>query len=363
MGSIFLEYGLFLAKTITIVIGILMVFGFVAAIAASKKKNKENSYIEIENLNDKFEELQDSLEAELLDKAEYKKLQKERKKHKKLSEKSRKKQKKTKPKQAAEDLAEPDQETAKPRIFVLTFNGDLEASSTDNLREEISAILSVATEQDQVFVRLDSPGGIVHNYGFAAAQLQRIKQHHVNLVISVDLVAASGGYMMACVANKIIAAPFAIIGSIGVLAQLPNFNKLLQKHDIEIEHHTSGEYKTTLTSLGKNTEKGRNKFIQELEDTHGLFKEFVKFNRPTLDVKQIATGEYWYGLQALDLKLIDEIKTSDDYLIEQSKNCDIYSIEYKINESLRDKLHGALSRATNLILSKFLYNRNAAIIS
>jgi serine protease SohB len=357
MNEIFWAYGLFLAKAITVVIGIIVVFAFIAAIAISKKKNKESNYIEIENINDKLEELQDNLESELLDKAEYKKLQKERKKQKKLEEKSKKKQKKSKKKN--KDIDEED----KPRIFVLTFIGDLEATTTDNLREEVSAILSVAKEQDQVFVKLDSHGGVVHNYGFAAAQLQRIKQHNINLVVSVDLVAASGGYMMACVANKIIAAPFAIVGSIGVLAQLPNFNKLLQKHDVEIEHHTSGEYKTTLTMLGKNTEKGRNKFIQELEDTHGLFKEFVKFNRPVIDLRKIATGEYWYGLQALDLKLIDEVKTSDDYLIEQSKTCNIYSIEYKIHESLKDKLHGALSKATNLVLSKLVNNKNKAMLA
>ncbi len=343
MGDFLLEYGLFAAKALTIIIGILVIVAFFIAMVVSKKKHKEENYIEIENINNKLEDLQENLESEILDKADYKKLQKSRKKEKKLKEKAKKKLEKN-----SIDL----QETVTSRIFVLTFNGDLNASETDNLREEITAILTIATENDEVLVKLESNGGIVHNYGFAAAQLQRIRQHNVNLVISVDLVAASGGYMMACVANKIIAAPFAIVGSIGVLAQLPNFNKLLQKHDIDIEHHTSGEYKTTLTMLGKNTEKGREKFITELEDTHTLFKEFVKHNRPMLDLKKIATGEYWYGLQALDLKLIDDIKTSDDYLIEKSKDHDIYAIEYKIHESLKEKISNILSKTIHLVLDK-----------
>ncbi len=343
MGDFLLEYGLFAAKALTIIIGILVIVAFFIAMVVSKKKHKEENYIEIENINNKLEDLQENLESEILDKADYKKLQKSRKKEKKLKEKAKKKLEKN-----SIDL----QETVTSRIFVLTFNGDLNASETDNLREEITAILTIATEHDEVLVKLESNGGIVHNYGFAAAQLQRIRQHNVNLVISVDLVAASGGYMMACVANKIIAAPFAIVGSIGVLAQLPNFNKLLQKHDIDIEHHTSGEYKTTLTMLGKNTEKGREKFITELEDTHTLFKEFVKHNRPMLDLKKIATGEYWYGLQALDLKLIDDIKTSDDYLIEKSKDHDIYAIEYKIHESLKEKISNILSKTTHHVLDK-----------
>ncbi len=346
MSDFLLEYGLFAAKTLTIILGILTVIAFFVAMVVSKKKHREDNYIEIESINDKLEDLQDNLESEILTKADYKKLQKSRKKEKKSDEKAKKKL----AKQTGEDL-----ETEKPKIFVLTFNGDLNASETENLREEITAVLTVASSNDEVFVKLESNGGIVHNYGFAAAQLQRIKQHNVNLVVAVDLVAASGGYMMACVANTIIAAPFAIVGSIGVMAQLPNFNKLLQKYDIDVEHHTSGEYKTTLTMLGKNTQKGREKFILELEDTHNLFKEFVKHNRPIVDLTKIATGEYWYGLQALDLKLIDDIKTSDDYLIEKSKDHDVYSIEYKIHESLKEKISNVLSKTTHHILEKLTH--------
>ncbi|MGD0465939.1 MAG: protease SohB [Gammaproteobacteria bacterium] len=344
MSDFLFEYGLFATKALTIVLGILITLAFFVAIVLSRKKEKEESYLEIENINDKFEDLQDNLESEILSKSDYKKLQKLRKKEKKQEEKAKKKSNK----QDNVKLLEEE----RPRVFVLRFCGDLTASPVENLREEITAILMVAKETDEVLILLESGGGIVHNYGLAAAQLQRIKEKNIKLVASVDLIAASGGYMMACVANTIIAAPFAIVGSIGVLAQLPNFNKLLQKHNIDIEHHTSGEYKSTLTMLGKNTDKGRDKFIAELEDTHKLFKEFVKNNRSQVDLKKISTGEYWYGLQAMDLNLIDGIKTSDNYLIEKCKDHDVFSVEYKIHESLKEKLSNILSKSVQHVLSK-----------
>jgi serine protease SohB len=357
VGNFLLEYGLFAAKTLTIIVGILTIIAFSFAIINFKRKHKEENYIEIENINHKLENLQESLELEILSKSDFKKLLKSRKKEKKLKEKNKSK--------ASANSNNESEETENPKIFLLKFSGDLHASHTDNLREEITAILSVAKQNDQVLLKLESNGGIVHNYGLAAAQLQRIKQNNIRLVVSIDLIAASGGYMMACVADKIIAAPFAIVGSIGVLAQVPNFNKLLQKHNIDIEHHTSGEYKTTLTMLGKNTEKGRQKFITELEDTHKLFKEFLKYNRTNLNIDQVATGEYWYGLQALDLNLIDEIRTSDDYLLERKSSHDIYSIEYKVHVSLRDQITNILSQVvyntTNMVIQKLTNKTKAPI--
>jgi serine protease SohB len=208
----------------------------------------------------------------------------------------------------------------KKRIYVINFNGDMRASATENLRQEITAILSIADkDKDEVVVNLESPGGMVHGYGLAASQLARIRQHNLPLTICVDKVAASGGYMMACLANTIIAAPFAIIGSIGVVAQLPNFHRLLDKWDIDYEVLTAGEYKRTLTVFGENTDAGRQKFIADLEDTHTLFKEFVSDYRPSLDIEKVATGEHWYGKQALGLGLVDKLMTSDEYLLTRVK--------------------------------------------
>jgi len=211
---------------------------------------------------------------------------------------------------------------------VLNFHGDLRAAAVASLREEVTAVLTAAQPEDEVMVRLESVGGLVHAYGLAAAQLLRIRDRRIKLTVAVDKVAASGGYLMACVADRIIAAPFAILGSIGVIAQLPNFNRLLKKHDIDYEQFMAGEFKRTVTLFGENTDKGRHKFQEEIEVTHTLFKEFVKSHRPQLDLDQVATGEYWYGTRALEHRLADELRTSDDYLLDASASADLYEVTF-----------------------------------
>ncbi|HWY24630.1 MAG TPA: protease SohB, partial [Nevskia sp.] len=234
----------------------------------------------------------------------------------------------------------------RPRLFVLDFHGDLNASHVEALREEISALLQVARPQDEVLLRLESAGGVVHGYGLAASQLRRIRERGLRLTVAVDKVAASGGYLMACVADRVVAAPFAIVGSIGVVAQLPNFNRLLREKHIDFELHTAGEYKRTLTLFGENTNAARVKFREELDQTHALFKSFVAANRPQLPLQQVATGEHWYGTQALELKLVDELRTSDDWLLEKVKDADVYELHYRLRRSLRDQLMGGVARLT-----------------
>ena len=335
MGEFFFNYGLFAIKAFTLIFLIVIGLGFIASLIANKNKDRE--CIEIEKMNDHFDALRNALESEILPKREYKRVIKSRKNEEKISKKSKKKEK---------------QEKEKKRLYLLRFDGDLHASEVDNIRKAITAILTFAKPNDEVLVVLESSGGLVHNYGLAASQLKRIRDKHIHLTVAVDLVAASGGYMMACVANKIIAAPFAIVGSIGVLAQLPNFNRLLNKVNVDVEHHTAGEYKSTLTMFGKNSERAREKFKEELEETHSLFKDFVKTNRKQVNIDKIATGEHWYGSQAIDLKLIDEIKTSDDYLLDKSKNYDIYEITYQIHETIRDKINTMIHGAFSKILQK-----------
>ncbi|HUL82339.1 MAG TPA: protease SohB, partial [Gammaproteobacteria bacterium] len=228
--------------------------------------------------------------------------------------------------------------TPRPRLFVLDFKGDLRASAAASLREEVSAILNVAADQDQVLVRLENPGGTVHEHGFAASQLVRIKRRGLKLMIAVDKVAASGGYLMACVADRIIAAPFAIIGSIGVIAQLPNFHRLLEEKGVDFEQITAGRFKRTLTLFGKNTDEGREKLREEIEDVHALFKAQIREHRPQVDVEQVATGEHWYGVRALELKLVDELRTSDDILLEAAKERDLYQITFKRKRSMPERL-------------------------
>jgi len=340
VSTFFFEYGLFAAKMITILAITLAAIAGCIILFSTRQQEKES--IQIEKINDKFDNMRDALEETLLSKDEYKALKKDRKKEDKAEEKRIKIQ-----------LKKGEQESLRPRLFVLRFDGDMHASEVDSLREAITAILLVAKKEDEILLILDSSGGLVHNYGLAASELHRIRQRNIPLTVCIDLVAASGGYMMAAVANKIIAAPFAVVGSIGVLAQVPNFFRLLKKHDIDIEQHTAGEYKTTLTMLGENTNKAREKFREELEDTHLLFKQFVHENRPSLDIEKLATGEHWYGTQAVDLKLVDELMTSDDYLLSKNETTDIYEVSYVFSETLTDKLSTILHGVTSRLLQRF----------
>ncbi len=344
------NYGLFLAKTITFVAAIAVIVALVVSMGGRNKKS-DKGHIEVTKLNEKFDHLRDSLRDAMLDDEEYKEFEK--------AEKKRLKEEKVQKKKAAKELAKSKTDEAaqaqadepgKKRVFVLDFYGDIKASEVESLREEISTVLTLAKPTDEVVVKVESGGGMVHSYGLASSQLARITNKNIPLTVCVDKVAASGGYMMACVANKIIAAPFAILGSIGVVAQLPNFHKILKKNDIDYEMFTAGEYKRTVTMFGENTEKGRAKFVEELEDTHVLFKEFVSEHRPQVDVVKVATGEVWFGLRAKEVNLIDELQTSDEYLFAQAENADIYEVEFTHKKTLPEKLGFAAQAAVDRLL-------------
>ncbi len=341
------EYGLFLAKTITFVIAVVAIITVIAA-SAIKQKHKKGE-LEITDLSEQFEDVEQEVIHALLNKEELK--QKEKADKKLAKEQAKKDKTLAKEKAKSDDKNEVE---SKSRVFVIDFKGSIDAKEVSSLREEVTAILSVANKNDEVFVRLESGGGMVHGYGLASSQLDRIRQNEIPLTVSVDKVAASGGYMMACVANNIIAAPFAILGSIGVIAQLPNFNKLLKKNDIDFEQFTAGEFKRTVTMFGENTEKGKEKFIEELEETHVLFKDFVSEHRPSLDLDKVATGEHWFGTKALELGLIDTIQTSDDYLQKLSKSHKVVAIKYEVKKGLAEKFSKAASLSVDSILGKLI---------
>lgn len=330
-----IEYGMFAAKLITVVAAI--VIALIAVIGFSFAKTQlsgADERIEVKKLNDKFHNMGMTLKSALLSEKAFKSEIKEDKK-----------------KQKSKNKGEPEDRN---RIFVCEFSGDIKASAVDSLREEISAILAVAEEHDEVVALIESPGGTVHGYGLAASQLARLRKKNIKLTAAVDKVAASGGYMMACVADHIIAAPFAIIGSIGVVAQLPNFNRLLKQHNIDFEEVTAGEHKRTLTVFGENTDEDRAKFKEELEDAHALFKEFVSDNRPSVDIEKIATGEHWFAKRALELDLVDELITSDDYLFSASEEKDIYQVSFHRKKPVLEKMIGGSSR----LVMKFLESLN-----
>jgi serine protease SohB len=320
MAAFFAEYGLFLLKAITIVAAVVVII----AVAASAGRKAVHEGLEVEDLNKKYKALADTLRDAVSSKGEKKKAAKARKK---------------------QDKAASKEPSDRPRSFVVDFKGDLKASAVASLREEVSAILDVAGEDDEVIVCLENHGGMVHEHGLAASQLSRIRDRGIPLVVCVDKVAASGGYLMACVASKIYAAPFAIIGSIGVLAQLPNFNRMLDSHGVDFEQITAGKHKRTVTMFGKNTDEDRAKLKEELEDVHALFKDAVAKYRTELDLDKVATGEYWYGTRALDLGLTDEISTSDELLSRKAQDRDLYLVAYRIKQPLQKRLMGSVDSA------------------
>tara|TARA_R110000868_G_scaffold364037_4_gene626707 strand:+ start:20912 stop:21952 length:1041 start_codon:yes stop_codon:yes gene_type:complete len=337
------SYGLFLAKSVTFVALLLIAVAGLIAISSKSKKDAQG-FIDVEPLNDSFDDMEDAIKEAVLSEEQLKAEHKAQKKSDKALAKARKKN---------------PEAGVKKRVYVLNFDGDMKASAVHNLREEITALLTMAKPEDEVVLRLESPGGMVHSYGLAASQLIRIKNKSIPLTIAVDAVAASGGYMMACVADKILAAPFAVIGSIGVLAQLPNFHRLLKKNDIDFELFTAGEHKRTVTMFGENTEKGKAKFTEELEDTHALFKSFVADNRPQVKIDDVATGEIWYGSRALERNLVDELQTSDEYLLSLRDDCDIYEINFSHKKSLSEKLGLAAEAVVDKTLVKLWGQANS----
>ena len=276
----FIEFGIFFLKVAVIVVAILVIISNLIATSLNMKSNSKKS-VAFENKSEEFEKDKKDIELLFLSKKEAKKIEKKTKKTKKDEKKKKK-------------------STISAKVFLMNFEGDLRASATEDLSDQISQVLAVAQAQDEVLLCLESPGGLVSGYGLAASELNRIKSAGIKLNICVDKVAASGGYMMACVADKLYAAPFAIIGSIGVVAQMPNFNKLLKKNNIDFETLTAGKYKRTLTLFGENTEEGRTKFIDQLEDIHGLFKTFISEHRPQVAIEEVSTGEYWFAKSCLE---------------------------------------------------------------
>jgi serine protease SohB len=316
------EYLLFLAKTATVVLAVAaVVVTLLVAMGLASRRGRPRSRLQVRDAGERYDRLTWTLRAHALPKALYKTEVK--------ADKRRRKARRA----AARTAVEP-----RRRLFVLDFKGDLMASRVSSLREEVTAILSVATPRDEVVVRLENPGGIVHDQGLAASQLLRLRRRGIPLTAAVDTMAASGGYLMACVANKIVAAPFAVVGSIGVVAQVPNFYRLLDRAGVDVEQFTGGEFKRTVTMFGRNTDADRRKLTEEVADTHALFKEFVAEHRPQVDVEAVGTGEHWYGARALALGLVDELVTSDDYLVAAREVADVYEVSYQERPTVRRTL-------------------------
>ena len=355
MAEFFYEYGMFFLKTLTFVIAfIVIVMTIVSAAMRGRESGGGSSkgHIKIKKYNERLDDLEESLSFSLLSPELRKQAEKDKKTEDKAERKAAKKAaKKAKKQRGQGETIVP--EKAKPRLYVMDFDGDIRASAVENLRREITAILTTASAEDEVMVRLESGGGMVTSYGLAASQLDRIRDKKIPLTISVDKVAASGGYMMACVADKLVAAPFAVLGSIGVVAQIPNFHRLLKELKIDFEMLTAGKYKRTLTVFGENTDEGREKFIEDIERIHGQFKQYVSERRPQLDIEKVATGEIWSGQDTLDLKLADELTTSDQYMIDACESREVLLVAFKEKKSLADRFSIGAQNVVDGVLVKW----------
>lgn len=325
--------------------GLILLFLIFVALIALIAKLKRRSVggegeirLKVTPLNDYYDDLRDTLLENILEDKAWKEIEKKRKKE----DSEKLKAEKVKEKENKKNAVEADTLSELPKVFVIDFDGDIQASAVNKLRDMVTALVAVALPQDEIVLRLESGGGMVHSYGLAAAQLNRLKDASLKLTICIDKIAASGGYMMACVAHRVVAAPFAIVGSIGVVASMPNLNRLLRKNDVDYLELTAGDYKRTLTLFGEVTEKGKAKFQEQLQETHELFKNHIAHHRPQLDIENVGTGEYWYGIKAKELNLIDEISTSDTYIVAAASKSKVFKIEAFVKETLRQKLSQAV---------------------
>ena len=315
METFFSHYLLFLADTATIVVALLMVAGGLTAIALNKRKRPATGQVQVSDLRKQLEQSSENVQQYRLDKKALKVHQKALKKDRKAKDSS-----------------------VESCTYLLDFKGDLRASAVSALREEISAIIQAAKPGDTVLLRLESGGGMVNTYGLASAQLLRLRAAKIHVTVLIDAVAASGGYMMAVTADRIVASPFALIGSIGVIAQIPNFHRWLQDRNIDWEQFTAGKFKRTVTLFGENTDTGRAKLREELEETHAQFRNFVQQYRPQLDLEQVATGEAWLGSKALQLGLVDQLATSDEIILEAAQKGKVLALHYQRQKTLPQRL-------------------------
>lgn len=331
------EMGTFLLQTTLVMVAVGLL---VLLVLRGKESNEHGLKLHVESLNDQRRARNRRLRVTTTAQGARKKLVKAFRHEEKARQKAAKQGK--------------DDEQLATKVWVLDFHGDIKASHTEHFAQEVSAVIEVAKADDEVIVRLESAGGLVHTYGLAAAQLDRLREAGLNTTVCIDKVAASGGYMMACTAHHIKAAPFAVIGSIGVVAQVPNIHRLLKRNDIDVELLTAGKYKRTLTVLGENTQEGREKFIDDLENTHRLFKQYVGSHRPDMDIETLATGEIWYGSEALEKKLVDSVGTSEAYLVERIAQAQVYRVKLEPPKTISRKVGLAISAGVEHAMVKAL---------
>jgi serine protease SohB len=226
-------------------------------------------------------------------------------------------------------------------IAVVSFDGDVRATKRKIVSALIDELIVNKDKLSEAVVVVNSPGGSVAEYGLLYAEMERIRAAGISLTVCIDTYAASGGYLMSLPANRIVAAPFAFVGSVGVVAYSPNIHRLLKKHDIEPRLFTAGEFKRTVTLIGDDDEEAKQHFQHQLESLHGLFLAAVKKYRTGANFEKIGTGDHWTAeeSQTQNLGLVDHIATSREYLLKLNADRDLVHLSQK-----KHMLEGGLGR-------------------
>lgn len=182
---------------------------------------------------------------------------------------------------------------------MLTESGDL----VDWIQE-----LSDDEDIKGVVLRINSPGGLIAPAQEVYQAIERLGQKKP-VVASMSTIAASGGYYVACAAESIIANPGSLTGSIGVKAQVPNFQELMRKLGVEQETIVSGDLKDAGSPTKEMTPKEREYFQEIVDELSGQFIQVVAQSRDLelQEVQELADGRAFTGTQALDEGLVDEL--------------------------------------------------------
>ena len=237
---------------------------------------------------------------------------------------------KTKPADTLQNYYRPD----KSNLYYLEFEGDIQASEAAKLKQEILVCLQVAKPTDVFLILVESSGGSVSNYGDLYSVMEMIKKRGHTLWVAIDRVAASGGYLISLPADKIFATPFALIGSIGVLSEVPNFGGLLDKYGVKMEEYTAGERKMNISMFRENGEEQKEHHRKKLGKIHELFKaQLVKYRgglieKKGVDIGELMEGDFWMGENAFELGLVDELKSSVEILLDEKDHFNILKVNY-----------------------------------
>ncbi len=223
-----------------------------------------------------------------------------------------------------------------PRLAVLRFQGlrDLNASGDQRLSEAIDEVLVNRDHFEEAVVIIDSPGGTTHGYGHAYALLERLSASGLKVTACIDRIGASGGYLMALPADRILAGPFAIVGSVGVVAGIPNVKRLLEEKGVSYRLFVAGDKKRVVHFADDDGPEVREYMDEKLAGIHTQFLQAVEKHRgDRVKLDEVRSGDHWSAEESVEkgLGLVDELQTSAEYLLERNREVALVMIERRVD--------------------------------